>query len=193
MNKKGLKVPKCERDFWPLVFYSYISYWIGGSGISKKKIIILKVEAAIHIFFAHAKYALKICIHVYCIYACSAWIKKIMSAECALKTFLRMLTVRKKEGVISSAECMCYHGCVCSTLRVMIDIEVLHLYMSVYKCFVLKLVVSVYKSLWCSCMCVLVLNLNLSQCCTYSFTCFCAAPERCVPTRAYAAHVCVYL
>ncbi len=62
-------------------------------------------------------------------------VKKIMSAECVLKTFFRMLSVRKKEGVFSTAACMCYPGCVCSTLRVMI--EVLHLYMSAYKCFVL--------------------------------------------------------
>jgi hypothetical protein len=37
MNKKELKVPKCERDFWPLVFYNNNSYWVGGSGISKNK------------------------------------------------------------------------------------------------------------------------------------------------------------
>jgi hypothetical protein len=41
----------------------------------------------------------------------------------------------QKGDVFSTADCMCYRECVCSTLRVMIDIEVLHLYMSVYKCF----------------------------------------------------------
>ncbi len=134
----------------------------------------MKFDADIdNLFFAHAEYALRNCIYIMLSVNLKMFhrcVKKIMSAECALKTFLRMLSVRDK------GRCLFY-----------ISLHVLSWMCLFYTQSNDRVAAPVHV---CTQMlCAATGSFCLQEPVMHMYVCYSAEPGRCLSTRAYAAPI----